>query len=235
MIINISGTSGSGKSTIVREIMSLYDRREALMAPPRKRPVAYTCIRKEGKKLFIPGHYEMNCGGCDTLANFFPDSMYDGIIGWIRAAHSKNADVMYEGLIMEHEVRRGIQMHKDGLPMILISIDISLEKCLEAVQKRREAKGNFKVLNPKHTIISFKDSERKRKRWVEAGIQRELLTREKSVEFIANLLGFHGKENVPHIFEKREIQPVKPRPAFSFEAYLEGRVGLNYPHGSEEP
>lgn len=220
MIINISGTSGSGKSMIARQIMALYTRVEPLMAPPRKRPAGYTCFRRNGKKLFVLGHYETDCGGCDTLANYFGDEgMLTGIYNWVRAAHGPNTDVVYEGLIVESDVRRCAKLYEDGFPLVVLSIDISLEDCLQSVRDRREAKGNFKELNPKNTKAKFTQARRKRERLLEAGVDCRFQNRDESVKLAMLLLGFLGVQNIPEIKVKPRPQ-VKPQ--VTFEEYYRG-------------
>ena len=68
MIINLRGTHGSGKSTIVRNVMGTYTDCTEILGVGRKRPWGYLCKKDGLKDLFIPGHYETACGGCDTIS-----------------------------------------------------------------------------------------------------------------------------------------------------------------------
>lgn len=222
MIINVSGSNGSGKSTIVKTAMSWFDRAEPLMVPNRKRPCAYTCVRKGGRKLFVLGHYETSCGGCDTLAGLFPEKMLTNIYSWIRSAYSEEVDILYEGLIVESDVRRVVELKEDGFPVVVLSIDISLEKCIEAVVERRHERGNFAEFNPKNVISKYRHCMRRRQRFIDAGVRTEVLTREKCIEFIQNALGFHGLDRVPVIEKAEKVTRVRPTPTISLTAFLEG-------------
>jgi len=198
MIINISGTGGSGKSHTVRSLMVCYDIREPLLIEGRKRPWAYICKNlsrttdtvggDNAKSLFVMGHYETPCGGCDTLATFFSERYIDQIYETVRKV-SKDFNVIYEGLLIESDVRRRVELHQDGFPLTIISLDVSLEECLESTRKRRLAKGNDKPLNPKNTIERYKHAKRCMIRLKTAGVNVLHLDREAAFEKCLELLG----------------------------------------------
>ena len=74
MIINIRGTSGSGKSFLVRHIMRLYPKQVPVYVSDRRQPISYT-LSRSGRKLLVVGHYESVCGGCDTVHSM--DAIFD--------------------------------------------------------------------------------------------------------------------------------------------------------------
>lgn len=93
MIINIRGTSGSGKSHLVRSVMDLYGLRTKFFVENRKQPIGYTAHRRtSGRNLSVLGHYETACGGCDTIPSL------DQIFSRAMKAHGEH-DVLFEGLI----------------------------------------------------------------------------------------------------------------------------------------
>jgi hypothetical protein len=47
---------------------------------------------------------------------------------------------MYEGLITQSDVNRCIQLHKDGLKLLVIGLTTPLQDCIASVQARRDAK-----------------------------------------------------------------------------------------------
>jgi len=181
MIVNISGTGGSGKSHVVRNLMGYYDEVKPLLVEGRKRPWAYNCKKSDTKSLFIMGHYETPCGGCDTLATFFNEKYVDQIYETVRKV-SKDFNVIYEGLLIESDVRRRIELHRDGFPLTIISLDVSLEVCLESTRKRRLAKGNDKPLNPKNTIERYNHAKRCMIRLKLAGVKVLRLDRKAAFE-----------------------------------------------------
>lgn len=153
MIINIRGTSGSGKSTLVRAIMDLYPHRLPRHVEGRKRPLYYLLARPapHSQTLAVIGHYETPCGGCDTITNV--DQVYEEV----RRQHEAGHDVLFEGLLISAEQRRTIQMHRDGLPLLVAAIDIPLEECLASVNARRAARNpELGEVNPKNTTSKWK-------------------------------------------------------------------------------
>jgi len=138
MLINLRGTSGSGKSTIIRQVMELYDTKNAvrLKGDERKQPIGYSLSKKmakgNDKLLAVLGHYETNCGGCDTITSM--DKIYEQV----RAAADTSYDVLFEGLLLSAEVNRTLALHTDGYPLLVIGLDTPLELCLSSVNGRRQ-------------------------------------------------------------------------------------------------
>lgn len=130
MIINIRGTSGSGKTTLVRRIMEQFNGRLRIYTKDRKRPVGYLLTRPGKRSLFLVGHYETDCGGCDTITSV--DRVYE-IVDQAKAA---GHDVLYEGLLISAEFRRTLALSQAG-DHITIGLNTSLEESLASVNARR--------------------------------------------------------------------------------------------------
>ena len=68
IIVNVRGTSGSGKTTVSREIMHSYPQRTQFREPGRKAPIFYGLeTRDADRTLDLIGGYETQCGGCDSI------------------------------------------------------------------------------------------------------------------------------------------------------------------------
>ena len=183
MIINIRGTSGSGKSTIVREIMKQYPTVCKVKEDGRKRPLSYSCVKPMHRPLMVLGHYETPCGGCDTITSM------DKIYALVRHAHEEGYDVLYEGLLLSAEVNRCQQLHEDGLPLLVIGLDVPLQECIDSVNARRWAKDPEKPgVNPKNTESKHKGTKRSMERFKEAGVQTAWCCRDGSVVLIKDML-----------------------------------------------
>lgn len=174
MIINVRGTSGSGKSSLVRRIMALYPTKEPIHVQGRKQPLGYLLDRgiPGMRKLYVPGHYETPCGGCDTIS----DGM-DRIYGLIRMANMAGHNVLYEGLLVSAEVNRAQALKDEGLPLLVVHLDIPLEICLAGINQRRRAKKpDAEDVNPKNTINKHKGSKRSMERFIEGDVQVAICT-----------------------------------------------------------
>jgi len=140
MIITIRGTSGSGKTTCMRRAMALFAGRELHFAPKRKRPLYYTFTEP---KVAVLGSYEAACGGCDTVSDVL------SLFPLAAELHAYGYHVLMEGLLISPFVRHYAEL---GIECHNIYLDVSLEKCLEAVADRRAARGVDKPLNPENTV-----------------------------------------------------------------------------------
>ena len=170
-IINIRGTSGSGKSHLVRQIMARYHQRIRIMEDGRKQPIRYLLTREtEGRPLAIIGHYEADCGGCDTI------SKMEKIFDLVRRAHTEGADVIFEGLLISADENRVAALHEEEYPLVVMAIDLPIEECLTSVNGRRRAKAErtgkeYKGdVNPKNTESKYKGVQQSMKRLEAKGV-----------------------------------------------------------------
>lgn len=187
MIIQLRGTSGSGKSTAVRAIMDRYGPRSPVrkIGMKRRQPIGYLCAPQEpdGPSLFVVGHYETACGGCDTLPG------YDFTIELVREAASSGYDVLFEGLLISEEVNRCAKLHQDDLLFLSIGLSTPVDVCLDSVnQRRREKKPDAENVNPGNTTSRFGAIQRVMDRLSALGVRTEWQTRETVVDRVVGLL-----------------------------------------------
>jgi hypothetical protein len=162
VIINIRGTSGSGKTTVVRGIMAKGI--AAPMGENSKKPDGYLVkLPFAPKPLFVVGSYENTCGGCDAIST--QDEICDRVRAYASLGH-----VMMEGLLMSHSFARYAaldrELHAQGHHCIWGFLDTPLEVCLDRVRARREAARLAKVnppppkeLNTKNTVDKHRDNQ----------------------------------------------------------------------------
>lgn len=190
-IINLRGTSGSGKTYIVKRIMELYATKTPHMIERRKQPIGYTLTRPDGNPLFLAGHYEGACGGCDNLSQGL-----DYIYGLIHEATARGEDVMFEGLIVASDVLRCIELkQRHGHELMVIGLNTSLPDCLAGVQQRRDARGDTRPLSSKNTEAKFKALIPQRIRFKDAGIDFRLLDRAAALNACLGFLGHVSNGN----------------------------------------
>jgi uridine kinase len=143
MIINIRGTSGTGKSTLVEKLFKKhgvitknYDyvlgKRDILKPTTKKKVVGYT-LHPKGT-IHVVGRYETKCGGCDTIKT------QDQVMSLVREAARIHPFVVFEGLLTCNSYGRWKEL-ADEQPFTFLFLDTSIEICLEAVVKRRIERG----------------------------------------------------------------------------------------------
>jgi hypothetical protein len=101
----------------------------------RKRPIGYLSANA-----FIPGHYETDCGGCDTITEI--DHTFDLIKGYA----SKDWHVLFEGILAQHSAPRVVELHGMG-NLVVLHLNTSLDQCFSNVDERRARTGNIRELN----------------------------------------------------------------------------------------
>ena len=147
MIINIRGTSGSGKTHLVRQFM------ESRSPQP--------ILDERGKKIeayelaggwFVIGSYENVCGGCDNFSSVPPSFVGNTMdyVDFLVRRYAERGNVLFEGLIVSN-VWGGIrsrprweELARDYPPAIFLFLDTSLELCFQRVLARsggRKPKG----------------------------------------------------------------------------------------------
>lgn len=156
MIIQLRGTSGSGKSTVVRNIMALYGPRTRVMGKERKQPLGYllqrSLLQKRGAPLAVIGHYETACGGCDTIKT--AREVYDAV----KSAHENGFDVLFEGLLISGDINYtselcgSMPVGSYGTAFVNTPIDL----CIDSINMRRQAKGKEEPVARKNTESKFK-------------------------------------------------------------------------------
>lgn len=148
MILNPRGTSGSGKSTVVRRLLPSYLGIQQIFEDGRRQPIAtmYSKGLNGARPLFVPGHYNTACGGCDTIKT--PDKVYE----LIRAAvKGEGCNVIFEGIIIQDDTRRLLELNAEN-PVNVIELSTPIEQCLAGIQSRRDARKDERPLNPKNTV-----------------------------------------------------------------------------------
>lgn len=204
MIIQIRGTSGSGKSTAVRTILNLAVEEAALtgrlgpqrvMAEPgwdaknptkkRRAPLMYR-FPLAGEAVSVIGSYENDCGGCDGLPN------YETTFGLVRGEHSAGRHVIFEGLLLAHDKKQVTALAEwvnIRSQIAVIELTESLEACLDAVRARRAAKGASPDFNTENTVRRHKEVIHACKVLEERGLPVYRTSRAECVPKILELMG----------------------------------------------
>jgi hypothetical protein len=143
MLINLRGTSGAGKSTIVRALMAQCSHK-AIYGALGRLPEAYALCAGQA---FVIGPYTTECGGCDRVLPF-------ALVPQLIQRYAQQGHVVFEGLLISTcygVIGRLLEAHDSRL----LFLDTPLEVCIARVEARRRAAGNFRPFNPKLLIEKY--------------------------------------------------------------------------------
>jgi hypothetical protein len=186
MVINLRGTGGSGKSTVIRRIMEHYPSKNPQFIAGRKQPIGYQLHGLANTSmLYIPGHYETACGGCDTITA--PDHVYD----LVYRAVDRGENVAYEGIIIGDDVTRAVDLarHVGKENFSVIALNTPMDVCLASIQARRDARGDTRPLNKTNTISRNERLKRIMSRLKDATIDAKWMSREEAYTTACKALG----------------------------------------------
>lgn len=175
MIVQIRGTSGSGKSTAVRRIMNNFKTWESQFISGRKKPLYY----RNGRGLIVLGHYESPCGGCDTIGS--AAAVYDLITNLLNR-FQENTTILCEGLLLSEDVKWSSQLPD----LRILYLTTPIDTCLNQIQQRRSEAGNNKPLNTSNTTNRVAVIERSRIKLSERGILCRRCTSDQAVSIVTN-------------------------------------------------
>ena len=150
-VINIRGTSGSGKTTIVRNILN------------HGKWHSFKDSNNKIRGYFSPdlhwaiiGSYENDCGGCDTIKHQVEvEELVEKFVD-----HQYN--VLFEGLLLSTISQRWIDFSRRLSPkanVLFCYLTTPIEECVNRVKARRLSKGNTKEFNTKNTVDRVKAIE----------------------------------------------------------------------------
>lgn len=158
MIVNVRGTNGSGKSTVVQEFMALGQRVPVYGILGTRYPEAYRCIFPKGLVVYALGPYHIPTGGCD---NFGTDEALLTVLG----RYVPRGNVLFEGCrISDHWGKVGEFFDSHAADVTFAFLSTPLEECIRRVAARRKEVGNHAPFDPKKTMSRWRDVERWRKR-----------------------------------------------------------------------
>jgi thymidylate kinase len=138
MLINVRGTSGAGKTTVVRAVMASCPHEPIYAALGPRLPEAYALC---GRQAFVIGPYLSPCGGCDRVLPF-------ALVPQLIEKYAAQGDVLFEGMLLStcYGVIGRLTETRDS---VVLFLDTPLDVCIARVEARRKAAGNFRPFNPK--------------------------------------------------------------------------------------
>lgn len=160
MIIDIRGTHGSGKSTVMRTLLDNHkfsQLRGPAYIPDATNPRDWTDKQRKQYReddhlgyhfpewdAVLLGKYENICGGCDGIKTA------DEIKRRLYHFAGQHRHVLLEGILVAHTFQRyhdiAVDLEEYGYSFCFL--DTPLKTCVARVRKRRIQAGNTKELNP---------------------------------------------------------------------------------------
>jgi len=179
-IISIRGTSGSGKSTIVRRVMDLFEFRSPHYIDGRKQPIGYRLRSADNPNqgISVIGHYETACGGCDTIHSF------EEVFAHVRREYDMGFHVLFEGVLLYCEVPLTTMMVLEGLPLDVIALNTPIDECVASVNLRRWERGDPEPVDPKNTATKHSGTVSSMKRLVNNGVPVTWASRQEAYDLI---------------------------------------------------
>lgn len=156
LIINLRGTSGSGKTTVARGFLRDFPNMPMLNAQGkilgmRVNPPAWR------SSLFLIGKYDNTCGGMDTC-----ETQAD--CATRVAMFYEQGHVLAEGLLASgvgpKATLPGACIAAAGANAWFLCLDTPLEICLQRVQGRRDERGDGRPFNPENTKSKWEQTRR---------------------------------------------------------------------------
>src|ERR1700709_2018818 len=146
LVINPRGTSGAGKTWLVREVMTAYGRQGSapipIMRQGRSRPLGWWLEHPAGgRPLCVIGDYQGTRGGTDTIP--LTDGGLDEAFRLANSEASAGGDVLLEGYQLSGEHGRTARLaalqRSRGRALHVICLHVPLSRCVENVVRRRRA------------------------------------------------------------------------------------------------
>lgn len=159
MIINVRGTNGSGKTTVVRRVLKQFPHEPLELRGRSKRPTRYR-LQSGGQGTIILGSYEnLVTGGCDTLKPI------DEIERLLRRSQLEADHVIFEGVMVSRTFTRWASLANELGDFWWLFLNTPLETCIEGVISRRRSRGKIEEQLPPQTKERIVDGYQRNVRW----------------------------------------------------------------------
>ena len=189
IVVQLRGTSGSGKSTAMRTVMDSAQWNSVIVSG-RKKPLYYTSTEPGMPTTAVLGHYESPCGGCDTIGS--ARAVYDLIIK-IDTLTPDVRVILCEGLLLSEDVKWTTLLKSSGFDVRCLFLVTPVEQCIDWIKGRRKAAGNEKPLSESNTRNRVGVIERARTKLEAAGVKCRRCSARQAPGIVLNWLRLHAQ------------------------------------------
>lgn len=196
IVINVRGTNGSGKTTVVKELMQQFGVVDELIKGGERKPWA---LELNGN-VYVVGSYRTACGGADEVPHF-------GEL--LNRVHSLAAygNVLVEGSLLSTVYAGSAELEKCCNQLrasvaktphhfIFGVLDTPVELCIQRVLARRAAAGNTRPFDPGKVVQKSKSVLSAAARLRDAGYDVRILPYQNATETVVRWLG--AAESMAH-------------------------------------
>lgn len=183
LVIQVRGTSGSGKSTVIRQVVDEIEpleEWEANFITDRKQPLYYRNALND-RGIYLLGHYESQCGGCDNVGSA---AKVFKLIKSVQEHSDSRGTILCEGLLLSEDTKWSQQIQN----LHVVYLNTPIETCIKQIKARRLAAGNEKPLNEENTRKRVAVIERSRVKLIGLGIKCYSLDFGSAVEKVLELI-----------------------------------------------
>jgi hypothetical protein len=163
MLIQIRGTSGSGKTHVAKSLitwlMNNSFKERLVYREGRNKPIVQQYQYKNVMVTFI-GHYCTPCGGVDTVSS--RDEQFSLAKQYLTLP-GLNCFVLMEGVLLSDEITRTVETAK-LLSARIFMLNTPIDVCIQQINARRLAKGNTKPVaetNTRNRVRSIENAGNK--------------------------------------------------------------------------
>jgi len=178
LIIQLRGTSGAGKTTIVRSLIESFPKPTPIYGAFGTGQPEAIKLHRSPRPLYALGPYP--AAGCDSIIGRLG---VQGVIDLLEK-YCARGDVIFEGLIISSMFGRLGEWLKDHPPVIVAVLDVSIADCLAGLADRQGDKQKTAKTLKAHYDNTFKVADKMRN----ISMRVEMLKRQCALETIRELL-----------------------------------------------
>ena len=187
MVINIRGTSGSGKSWVMRRLLEEF--------PNRYEPGLQSTILDDRILLIGPYYTSSGAVGVDYMLHFMTlDHIHAMAVqkmmpspGVFEGKAEQFDHVMFEGLIVSNVYERYRKMAAE-VDLRWVFLNTPLDVCLRQVEKRRQERGERRPFKPENTITKWNSAQRQVDKARSDGMQVWSVSSNEAVDLVTGWL-----------------------------------------------
>lgn len=183
MIIQIAGTSGSGKSHLMRAFLDWARKRGKVLDGAGGYELFLSDELSYEPDAEVLGRYDVPTGGCDTISDV------SKIYSLIDDALDNCGCVVFEGLFVMNQTRGPQLAARLGKDYHVLQLTTPLATCLASINERRAARGAGELANKKNTTDNYKRAQNFCARMREVGARVHRVSRDEGLDKILELLG----------------------------------------------